>query len=93
MIARNGWARGSKPGSPGNLTARVFNENQQRAEAAKRAAEDGDPYKSGFTAGWSRGFDQGWDAGADSVLAKFREAGLDVDAILALDDAPGKDGE
>lgn len=31
------------------------------------------------------GYDAGWIDGADFVLDKLREAGLDVDAVLALD--------
>lgn len=34
------------------------------------------------------GYDQGWIDGADFVLDKFRQAGLDVDSILTLDDEP-----
>lgn len=30
------------------------------------------------------GYDQGWIDGADFVLDKFREAGIDTDAVLSL---------
>jgi hypothetical protein len=82
---RTGWNRGTKPSSPGNLTARIFNENQQRTEAQKRAQEAGDPYDTGFKAGWGKGFDAGFDAGYEVALKQFREAGIDTDAVLALD--------
>jgi hypothetical protein len=81
---RTGWNRGTKPSSPGNLTARIFNENQRRTEAQKRAQDAGDPYTSGFTAGWNRGYDQGWDAGYEAVVKQLKEAGLDVASVLDL---------
>ncbi len=88
---RNGFARGTRPASPGNLTARVFIENQERAEAAKRA-QSADveeirraAFRDGVGAGYDAGDDAGWDAGVEAITRQLKEAGLDVDAVLALD--------
>jgi hypothetical protein len=47
--------------------------------------------KAAYLEGWSKGHDDGWEAGVQAVMEQFREAGIDVDAVLALDaeDEPG----
>jgi hypothetical protein len=84
--ARGGYARGSRPASPGDLTARIHRDNQRKAEAARRAKEGADPYETGFGAGWNSGFDRGWDAGIEAIIKEFQAAGIDTAAVLALND-------
>ena len=84
---RTGYARGTRPASPGNLTARVFTENQERAEAAKLAqsADVEEIRRAAFRDGVGAGYDAGWDAGVEAITRQLKEADLDVDAVLALD--------
>jgi hypothetical protein len=82
---RGGYTRGTTPRSPGDLTARTA--EQQRREAAaverrKAQTTDGAEIRK---AAYLSGYDAGWVDGADFVLDKLRQAGLDVDSILALD--------
>jgi len=88
--SRGGYTRGTRPSSPGNLTARIFNDNQRKAEAAKRAKDNPvdaeEIRRTALAEGIDAGFDRGWDAGYAAALQQFRDAGLDVDAVLALAD-------
>jgi hypothetical protein len=79
---RNGYARGTRPARPGDLTARIFNENQRKIEAAKRTEKDSDPFRDGYTAGWSAGFDTGFERGAERAFDLLENAGIDVDGVL-----------
>lgn len=87
---RGGCTRGARPASPGDLTAKISKANQTRADAAKRAKDgplDADEIRRAALAeGIDAGFDRGWDAGYAAALQQFREAGLDVDAVLTLDE-------
>jgi len=42
--------------------------------------------RTALAEGIDAGFDRGWDAGYAAALQQFRDAGLDVDAVLALAD-------
>jgi hypothetical protein len=88
---RGGYARGTTPRSPGDLTARIHRENLRKAEAASHVEGAGDPFESGFAAGWNKGFDIAFDAGFEAALRQLRDAGIDVAAVLALDDAEDED--
>jgi hypothetical protein len=87
---RGGYTRGARPASPGDLTAKISKANRTRADAAKRAKDgplDADEIRlaalaEGIDAGWDRGFDAGYAAAVDD----FKNAGIDTDAVLALDD-------
>jgi flagellar biosynthesis/type III secretory pathway protein FliH len=87
-MQRTGHIRGQRPARPGDLTAKISAVNKARVAAEKKAAES-DPYERGFASGWNKGFDAGWESASETLLRKFREAGLDVDAVLALDDEDG----
>jgi flagellar biosynthesis/type III secretory pathway protein FliH len=86
--SRGGYTRGARPASPGDLTARIFRQNQKQAEAARKAkATDVDEIRrmalaEGIDAGWDRGYDAGYAAAVED----FKNAGIDTDAVLALDD-------
>jgi hypothetical protein len=76
--ARGGYARGTKPARPGDLTAKLFNANQQRTEAEKRAKETPvdleavrrAAWRDGFDAGHEAGFIAGWDALASYLVGE-----------------------
>lgn len=86
--ARGGYARGTKPARPGDLTAKRYNTDVQRAEAERRARENPvdleavrrATWRSGFDAGHEAGFIAGWDA-----LAKY----LVEEGILMPDEDQG----
>lgn len=92
--SRGGYTRGARPASPGDLTARIFRQNQKQTEAARKAeaaqqsADADEIRRMALAEGIDAGFDRGWDAGYAAALQQFREAGLDVESILSLiDDA------
>ncbi len=68
--------------NPGDLTRK----RQQQLLKAKADREAPKPNISEVRRqAHSIGYDAGWIDGADFVLDKLRQAGLDVDSILALD--------
>jgi hypothetical protein len=90
-----GYTRGARPASPGDLTGQLGRRNQQeaakKAEAAKRGIDADEIRRAALAEGIDRGFDRGWDAGYAAALQQLMDAGLDVEAVLALDadDAEG----
>lgn len=80
-------ARGTQAISPRDITGRRARE-LLREKAAREKATDNveairrEAFKSGFDAAWEPAYLAGWTALAE-VLA---DAGVDVDAVLALDD-------
>jgi hypothetical protein len=80
--------RGSGNSRPGDLT-RVRQQQLLKTKAAREDAASIDlgeirraALREGIDVGWGRG----WDAGFAAALQQLRDAGLDVDAVLALDD-------
>lgn len=92
--------RGSHRPHPGDTTGMTSYRKQRDQHARKRAEDNPDAaeiraqaYAAGFDAAWEPAFLAGWNALAELLT----EAGIDVDAVLALDDdepgddAPGED--
>jgi hypothetical protein len=84
--ARGGYERGSRPARPGDLAARTAEQQRREAAAVDRRKAETAGGAEIRKAAYLSGYDQGWVDGADFVLDKLRQAGLDVDTVLALDD-------
>lgn len=84
--------RGGQRPHPGNTTGMAFY-RQQRDQDAKRKAE-AQTVDLAEIRRQARmdGIRQGFENGADWAFGILRDAGVDVDAVLALDaDEPGED--
>jgi hypothetical protein len=68
---------------PGDLTRK-----RQQALLKAKADREAAAVNIAEVQEWAHraGYDAGWIDGADFVLDKFRETGLDVDAVLSLAD-------
>jgi hypothetical protein len=81
-------ARGSHPVSPRDITGRRSRDLlRQKADREKAASIDvseirRESFKSGFDAAWEPAYLAGWNALAEVLT----EAGVDIDAVLSLDD-------
>jgi|SRR5271166_2734946 len=73
--------------SPRNITGRRYAEHD-----AKRSVEAVDLAEVRRQA-YAAVFEPAWNAGAEWAFGVLREAGVDVDAVLALDDEPGDEDE
>ena len=85
-------ARGTQAVSPRDITGRRARELLNEKKAREKATDNveairRDSFKAGFDAAWEPAYVAGWTALAE-VLA---DAGVDVDAVLALDDEDAGD--
>jgi flagellar biosynthesis/type III secretory pathway protein FliH len=87
--SRGGYTRGQRPARPGDLAAKTAERQrrEKKAVAEAESAEVREARRTGYSDGWDAGFDRGWDAGYGAALQQFRDSGLDVDTVLALDDS------
>jgi hypothetical protein len=78
--------RGSQRPAPGNTTGMTFFRQQREQEARKRAEDNpvdvAEVRKEAYAAAWEPAF----TAGAEWAFGVLRDAGVDVDAVLALAD-------
>jgi len=86
--------RNRRARNPRDLTGRKYvrlaAEQQEKQEAAD--LDVAEIRRQALAQGIDAGYDAGFTAGWEAALQQLREVGLDVDAVMALDDdEPGED--
>lgn len=87
-------ARFANPVSPRDITGRTARELLRQKQDREKAAGNIDEIVSAARhAGWQAGFASGFDAGWAGLAEVLTDAGLDVDAVVALDDDDHQDDD
>jgi hypothetical protein len=79
--------RGRRTRSPRDLTGKAYARLHEEQKAKEEAAslDVAEIRRTALRQGVDAGYDAGFTAGWQAALDRLREAGLDVDSILALD--------